>query len=246
MRKDQSQSTEPKGKYRVTNWPEYNAGLICRGDITLWIDPDVFQAPAGKPNPKGGHPFVYADPLIQMLLTLKQMWRLPLRALQGFAQSLSKLAYPDLRVPNYTTLSRRAQSLHVVLPRLRSGAPMHLVVDSTGLKVYGEGEWKVRMHGYSKRRTWRKVHLAMDANTGMVQAVLMSSADIDDASVLLDLLAQIPPEIVIETVGADGAYDTKKCHELIEERGATPSIHPAREPFIGHKPRLAQSGVMLP
>jgi hypothetical protein len=127
-----------------------------------------------------------------MLLGLKQVFRLPLRALQGFAQSLRKLAFPDLPVPSYTTLSRRAQELKVMLPALRSGEPLHLLVDSTGVKLYGEGEWKVRKHGYSKRRTWRKVHLALDAKTGQVCAALMTHQDVDDASVLPELLDQIP------------------------------------------------------
>jgi hypothetical protein len=158
--------------------------------------------------------------------TSKRTEHLPLRALQGFAQSLRKLAFPSLAVPNYTTLSRRAQTLKVALPTQRPNEPMHLVLDSTGLKVYGEGEWKVRKHGWSKRRTWRKVHLAMDANTGQICAVLMTHQDESDAEVLPDLLDQIPADVMIETVGGDGAYDTKACHAKIAARGAVPSIPP--------------------
>ncbi|CAD6514107.1 hypothetical protein LMG28727_00840 [Paraburkholderia kirstenboschensis] len=113
-----------------------------------------------------------------MLLGLKQVYRLPLRALQGFAQSLCKFAFADLPVPNYTTLCCRGQELNMVLPALRSGKPLHLVVDSAGLKLYGEGEWKVRKHGHSKRRTRRKVHLAMDANTDQVCVALMTHRDL--------------------------------------------------------------------
>lgn len=125
---------------------------------------------------KRERPCIYSDSVIQMLLGLKQVFRLPLRALQGFALSLRKLAFADLPVPNYTTLSRRAQDLNVALPAWRSGEPLHLVVDSTGVKLYDEGEWKVRKHGYSRRRTWRKLHLAMDAKIGQICAAS------DDAS----------------------------------------------------------------
>jgi hypothetical protein len=112
--------------------------------------------------------------MIQAVLTLKHVYHLTLRASQGFMQSLRELAFADLRVPNYTTLSRRAQELQVTLPEMSSGDPIHLVVDSTGVKLYGEGEWKVRKHGYSKRRTWRKVHLGLDVKTGQIRAALMT------------------------------------------------------------------------
>ncbi len=139
---------------------------------------------------------------------------------------MNKLAFGDLPVPNYTTLCRRARELDVVLPSLRSGEPLHLVVDSTGLKVFGEGEWKVRKHGYSKRRTWRKVHLAMDANTGQICAVLMTHQDVGDGEVVPELLDQIPAGTPIGVVGCEGAYDTRQCHAVIAAREATPSIPP--------------------
>lgn len=226
MRRDTTKKqAEPKAKYRVKNWAQYNAGLIARGDVTMWIDQSMYAPPPAQAS-KRGHPVVYSDALIQGLLGLKQVFHLPLRALQGFAGSLRKLAFPDLPVPNYTTLSRRAQDLAIVLPALRPDEPLHLVIDSTGLKLYGEGEWKVRKHGWSKRRIWRKVHLAMDANTGQVRAALMTHQDVGDGEVLPDLLAQIPADVPIETIGGDGAYDTKPCHAQIEARSATPSIPP--------------------
>ncbi|MGF6637138.1 IS5 family transposase [Paraburkholderia sp. CI3] len=226
MRKDERKASEPKGVYRVRNWREYNAGLIARGDVTMWIDESVLVQVSGAGPARCGRPRVYSDAVIQMLLGLKQVFHLPLRALQGFALSLHKLAYPGLPVPNYTTLSRRAQTLKVVLPTQRPDEPLHLVIDSTGLKVYGEGEWKVRKHGYSKRRTWRKVHLAMDTNTGQICAALMTHQDEGDGEVLPDLLDQIPADVVIDTIGGDGAYDTRPCHAQIAARSATPSIPP--------------------
>ncbi|BCG04376.1 IS5 family transposase (plasmid) [Paraburkholderia sp. PGU19] len=176
-----------------------------------------------------------------MLLGLKQVFRLPLRALQGFAQSLRALGFAGLPVPNYTTLSRRAQELKVALPAIRNGEPLHLLVDSTGVKLYGEGEWKVRKHGYAKRRTWRKVHLALDAKTGQVCAALMTHQDVADAEVLPGLLDQIPTDDAIDTIGGDGAYDTKQCHVAIAARDAQPAI-PPREgamPWPGNTPGAA-------
>ncbi|WP_454727782.1 MULTISPECIES: IS5 family transposase [Cupriavidus] len=226
MRKDEGTPSEPKGVYRVKNWKAYNAGLIARGDVTMWIEDGALATAADAGKPKRGRPCAYSDATIQMLLTVKQVYRLPLRALQGFAQSLSRLAFPALPVPNYTTLSRRAQDLAVVLPVVRSGEPLHLVVDSTGVKLFGEGEWKVRKHGYSKRRSWRKVHLGLDVKTGQVRAALMTHRDVDDASVLPNLLDQIPADEDIEVLGGDGAYDTKAGHAAIAARGAEPSIPP--------------------
>ncbi|KAF1009346.1 MAG: IS5 family transposase ISBam3 [Burkholderia gladioli] len=173
MRKDIHKTGKPKTRYRVRNWAAYNAGLINRENITIWIDEAVL---ARIPDfiPARGRPCLYGDTLIQALLGVKTVYRLTLRALQGLTQSLRDLAFPSLPVPNDTTLFRWAKTLDVELPILRDNEPIHLVVESTGLKVYGEGEWKVRQHGYSKRGTWRKVHLALNANTGQVHASLLS------------------------------------------------------------------------
>jgi len=224
-RKDNRQRQGPKEKYRITNWSSYNAGLIARGDVTVWLEAGLEQRPQTGSG-KRGRPCVYADATIQLLLGLKQVFRLSLRALQGFASSLAKLGVSGLRVPNYTTLCRRARQLQVTLPVLRSGQALHLVVDSTGLKVFGEGEWKVRKHGSSKRRTWRKVHLAMDVHTGQVCAALMTHQGVGDAEVLPALLDQLPAGVRIDVVGGDGAYDTKACHAAIAACGAQPAIPP--------------------
>lgn len=158
MRKDNRLPIRPEGLYRIKNWPEYNAGLIQRGDVSIWMDEKMFVS-APVTSSQRGRAQTYCDGAMQMLLALKSVYRLPLRALQGFAQSLRRLAMPSLPVPNYSTLSRRAKALQVTLPALRNvGEAVHLLVDSTGLKLFGEGEWKVRKHRYAKRRSWRKVH----------------------------------------------------------------------------------------
>lgn len=200
----------------------------------MWID-EAALASMPDAEPTRDRPRLYSDALIQALLGLKTVSRLPLRALQGFAQSLRDLAFATLPVPNYTTLCRRAQTLDIQLPIVRDGDPIHPVVDSTGVKVYGEGEWKVRQHGYSKHRTWRKVRLALDANTGQLRAALVTHQDVADGEVLPELLDQIPTDEPIDTIGGDGAYDTQDCYAAIAARGAMPSI-PPRESAIHWPP----------
>lgn len=159
------QSAE-KAKYHITNWGEYDAALVKRGSLTIWMDEKtVGDNWRPKASGKRGAPCQYSDIAIQTLLVLKVVYSLPYRALEGFARSLMQLMGLALTIPDHSHLSRRAKTLKVVIARRVSHEPLHVVIDSTGLKVYGEGEWKVRQHGYSKRRTWRKVHLAVDTAT---------------------------------------------------------------------------------
>lgn len=214
-----------KNKYRIKNWPAYNAGLVSRGALTIWID--AVPSSEKQVGQRGrGRPDQYTDQVIQILLTLKQVYGLPLRALTGLAQSLKALVWPDLPVPHYSTLSRRAQRLEVALPIRRSPGPLHLVVDSTGLKLFGEGEWKVRQHGACQQRTWRKIHLGLDVHSGQVCAALMTHQDVGDGEVLPELLKQIPAHTPIQVIGGDGAYDSRRAHQVIAQRGAKPSIPP--------------------
>lgn len=143
----------PKAVYRVRNWKEYNQALVKRGSLTLWFDQDSIAAWYAPKDPdKLGHPIVYSDAAILCVLTLKAVFHLRLRQAEGFVGSLLELLKLDLSVPDYSTLSRRAKTLDVPLGnRVREDEPLHLVVDSTGLKVFGEGEWKVRQHGWQKR-----------------------------------------------------------------------------------------------
>ena len=156
-----SPSVKSKVVYRVKNWSSYNRALVARGSLTVWMDDGLWaQWYDQRPSQRGAQ-FVYSEPAIEWMLTMGVLLGLPLRQTQGFIQSLWALMQLELAVPDYSTLSRRQGSLAVVLPKKqtdRPDSPMHLVVDSTGLKVYGEGEWKVRQHGWTKRRTWRKLH----------------------------------------------------------------------------------------
>ena len=138
MRKDAVGAERPRKRYRVRNWREYDRGLIARGDLTVWLSPDLaWQAPEGRG--RRGRPQVFSDTAIQCALTLKVLFQLPLRAAQGLMGSLIRLAGLGWPVPHYSTLSRRQQGLRVVIPYRRRDEPLHLVVDSTGLKVLGEG-----------------------------------------------------------------------------------------------------------
>jgi hypothetical protein len=209
----------------VTNWREYDRALVERGSVTVWFD-EAFLREHWRPaaNGRRGAPFEYSDIAIQTLLTLKAVFHLPYRALEGFGRSLMRLMSLALPVPDHTHLSRRAKTLQVAIPcRARTG-PVHVVVDSTGLKVYGEGEWKVRQHGAGKRRTWRKVHLAVDAGERDVVGVEVTTVEWSDGEVFEGLLDQV--EGNIEQIDADGAYDTRAAYEAAQARGARLVVPP--------------------
>ncbi|MEM1244077.1 MAG: IS5 family transposase [Pseudomonadota bacterium] len=148
-----------KKTYRVRNWHYYNKALVKRGSVTLWLEQaSLAQWYEFTPTGERGRPKKYSDKAVELLLTLRQVFHLPLRQCQGFVKSLFELMKVRLDVMDYSRLSRRQSG--VKLPSLPvKSLPIHLVIDASGLKVYGEGEWKVRRHGYSKHRTWRKLHI---------------------------------------------------------------------------------------
>jgi IS5 family transposase len=231
-----------KPAYRIRNWKQYNDALVNRGSLTLWVDQASLQAWRYQGPARRGAQFDYSDLASQCLLTLRAVYHLTLRATEGFARSLFELMRLDLPVPDYTTLCRRSRTLTIDLPRKADG-PLHLILDSTGLKVYGEGEWKVRRHGYSKRRTWIKLHLAIDPKTHEIQAAMVTEPGVTDAEAVPDLLGQV--ENPIEAVGADGAFDQAEVYRECERRGAKAVIPPRRDAKIirhGNKPgpRLAR------
>src|SRR5512143_1771256 len=218
-----------KAVYRIRNWQEYNQALVRRGSLTVWVDEGALDAWAYQGPAQWGGQYLYSDTAIQCLLTLRAVFPLPLRATQGLARSVFELMGLDLEVPHYSTLSRRAAELAVDLAR-KSKGPLHLVLDSTGLKVYGEGEWKVRKHGDSKRRTWRKLHLAIDAETHEIQAVMVTEAKVDDAEMVDHLLK--PIDRPLGRAAADGAYDQRKVYRVLEPRTGTILIPPRRNARI--------------
>lgn len=216
-----------KHTYRLRNWSQYNKALVQRGSLTVWLNEEMLQAWNNTARTgQRGRPADYTDTAILCMATLGEVYHLPLRATAGLMRSLVRLLGVELGVPDYTTLCRRRRSLEVALPRRQKSEPLHVVVASTGIKVYGEGEWKVRQHGYSKRRTWRKLHLAVDEATGEFVAVVVTTHSFKDSQLLADLLDQITEEI--EQVSADGAYDSRNCYDAIRSREARASIPPRK------------------
>ena len=195
--KDNENNT--KNKYRVKNWKEYNQSLVQRGSLTVWIPENVEDIwyTEGKGR--------YEDTAIEIILTLKALYSLPLRATEGLARSMFDLMQVLLHIPDYTTLSRRAKKLKVSLKKQSTKENVSIILDSTGVKVYGEGEWKVRKHGWSKRRTWTKIHIGIDSD-GEVRTVVTTKNNIHDSTIIDTALNQ-EQKPIIDFYG-DGAYDT--------------------------------------
>ena len=212
--------------YKTLNWPAYNKALKRRGSLTIWFDPAMIweAAPTGK---RGRQPD-YSDAAIQTCLTMKVLFGMALRKTTGFVESLLHLIGLDWAVPDFSTLSRRQMTLKVNIPYRGSAGPLHLLIDITGIKVEGEGEWNARKHGGSKRRVWRKIHIGIDEQTLEIRAAELTTSDVGDAPMLPELLDQIPLDQEIASVTADGAFDTRKCHDAIVARNAAAIIPPRK------------------
>lgn len=183
--------SRPKELYRVRNWAAYDAALVNRGALTIWITQEAIEAWEGERKAHvRGRPKAYSDLAIETTLTLKEVFHLTNRGAEGFVRSVFAMMKIDLCVPDHTTLSRRSKVLKVHLPK-RHRCGLHLVVDSTGLKVYGEGEWKMRTHGKSKRRTWRKLHLCVDRHSGEIETMLLTEAGLTDGEAAVMMLQEI-------------------------------------------------------
>ncbi|MFG0607515.1 IS5 family transposase [Vibrio mimicus] len=214
-----------KPRYKTTNWKQYNKALINRGSLTFWIDEEVIRQWKQSKQKKRGRPRFFSDLAITTALMMKRIFSMPLRTLQGFIDSVFLLAHVPLQCPHYTCISRRAKQVEVSFKPQTSGVVRHLAIDATGLKVYGEGEWKVKKHGTDgKRRVWRKLHLAVDTNTHEIIAAELSLSNVTDAEVLPNLLKQTRRKIV--EISGDGAYDTKACYEAIRIKRAVALIPP--------------------
>lgn len=212
--------------YKTKNWPSSNKALKRRGSLAIWFDPAMTWKAA--PTGKRGRQRDYSDAAIQTCLTMKVLFGMALRQTTGFVDSLLRLAGLDWDVPDFSTLSRRQKTLKVNIPYRGSEGPLHLLVDSTGIKLEGEGEWNARKHGGTKRRVWRKIHIGIDEKTLEIRATEFTTSDGGDAPMLPELLDQIPPHQEIGSVTADGAFDTRKCHDAIAARGAAAIIPPRK------------------
>jgi hypothetical protein len=207
----------PKQRHRVTNWAEYDAGLRARGSLTVWFTPEAIAAWVAAPRTtRGGQPS-YSDLAIATALTLRGVFRLALRQTEGLIGSVLQLLGLDLPVPDHSTLSRRAETLK--LPKPRSGlgcGAVHLLVDSTGLRLCGPGEWLIEKHGTKRRRAWRVLHLATDADTGRIVASVLTDRDADDGSQVGSLLDQVDGPVA--SVTGDGAYDRDDAYAEVAAR----------------------------
>lgn len=187
-----SQPLQSNPRYRITNWKQYNTALKARGSLTVWLDKNMswFAAASGK---RGRSP-LFSDAAIQFCLTFKDLFGLAWRQNTGFVQSLLALSGLTWAVPDFSTLCRSQRNLDVQVAYHRSATGLHLLVDSTGIKFLGEGEWKCKKHGPQRRCQWRKLHIGIDSQTQQVRAICVTSNNMTDAAVLPQLLEQIPAE----------------------------------------------------
>jgi IS5 family transposase len=228
-------TNETKAKYRIRNWSEYNRALIQRGSINLWFSEDAISKwHSTSRTGKKGRPQLYADEAILCALLIRVVFHLPLRSVQGFLLSMILSLGLNLFTPSYSQICRRAKELQKDLSRLSNRLPTDIVFDSTGLKVYGEGEWKVKQHGASKRRIWKKLHIGMDPRSGeiIIGELTNNGVGCGDGEVAQRLIKKLPKSI--KRVFGDGAYDGIELRQEIEKNGANPLIPPPKGAVI-HK-----------
>jgi len=231
--------TQGKDKYRIRNWKQYNQSLINRGSITFWFDEETVTSwHSVKRSDKPGRPNTYSDAVIRCGLTVRAVFRLTLRSLQGFFKSIIALLKLDLKSPHYSTFCDRAKNLQIPMRKwLKPGEKLNVVFDSTGVKAFGEGEWKVRKHGYSKRRTWRKIHVGMCAESGQVVVSAISSNDVSDDMAMLHMMDALDGTALGDVLG-DGAYDTTECRESIHDYGGRAVIPPDKSAVVQKRNKI--------
>lgn len=205
-------------------WKDYNRQLVNRGSITFYIDPDSLENL--MPTGKKGRPKIFSNPIILMLLLLKNQYRLPYRGLEGFAKSVMSLVKASLKLPTYSLICKRAKEIKDQLPKLSRRQPQVVQIDASGLKVFGEGEWKVKVHGKSKRRRWIKIHIAMDEKSQEIIGLEVSQGTVADCEIGPKLIEKFPRSTKV--VKGDGGYDTAKCRNAISKIGAKDLIPPRR------------------
>jgi hypothetical protein len=209
-----SQYKYAKSRYRISNWPEYEAGLRQRGDLTVWLSDDAINSWREPPSRKPGGQRTYSDIAIEAALTVRVVFHLPLRQTEGFLLSLAQLLDLDVPIPDHTTISRRLKKLNEILPFRSAPAnqPIHLLIDSTGLRIHVG-----TLRKPPKRRAWRKLHLAVDADTGEIVASDLTSRRTRDGSRVSSLLEQI--DTPVKALSADGAYDASGVYKAAQEKG---------------------------
>lgn len=206
-------------KYIITNWSDYNNSLKNRGRISFWISDEAISNWICGTDIRN----YYSDTSIELCLTLMSIYHLTLRSVQGFVESVFDLSGIILEVPDFSTICRRRKKLNCNLGSLKSIGEVHVAIDSSGIKIYGEGEWKVRMHGISKRRTWRKLHIGVNESNGEILSAKVTTASIADGDMLKEIISDI--NVDIKQVSADKGYDKKKCYEVLREKNIKATIN---------------------
>ena len=229
--KKKKKSKKTKISYKVRNWSFYNKSLVQRGDITFWFSEEVSSQWLYTGKQSQGSPKIYADIAIQTALTVRSLFLLTLRSTKGFVCSLIKLMKLNVPVMDYTTLCRRQKNLKIpCLHRKKSSEPINVVIDSTGLKVFGEGEWKAHKHGRDKHHMWHKLHLAINPDTGEILSHTLTTNSITDADEAPALL-----NAITDTIGSlcgDGAYDKWLIYDMLKQHNILPIIPPQKNARI--------------
>ncbi len=221
-----------KTKYHVGNWREYERALVQRGDVTLWLSADAVDAWIPAASGRRGAQRKFSDHAIETALTLRLVFRLPLRQAEGFLRSVLALMRVDLEAPDHTTLSRGSQHLPVELHRVPAHGPIHLVVDSTGLSIVGAGEWAAAKYGGRGQRGWKKLHLGVD-RAGTIVAHALTESAVDDATAGIGLIARVDADLA--RVTADAAYDTVAFYDAAGARAATVVVPPDKTARVSQR-----------
>lgn len=207
-----------KDKYKALNWRSYNEGLKQRGSITIWIGKEVLSQWRERiKSGKRGRAKTYSDLAILTCLTVRKVYHLALRQSEGFVNSFFNQLGISQPVPDYTTLCRRASALGVELNQAGIKGVTDITVDSTGLKVYGEGEWKVRKHGWGKHRTWMKMHIGVAIDTQQIELVVLTDNSVDDGEPVEEMLNSLKENKKVKSFRGDGAYDKEKVRKQLWE-----------------------------
>ena len=212
----------PKARYWVTNWPEHDAALVRRGSISSWFIEEAVAAWRAPATGARGRQLIYSAIAIETALVLRLVFHQPLRQTEGLLRSIADVLEIKIAIPDHKTLSRRGGGLTILPKQIDRDEPLHLLVDSTSLKVYGEGEWLDQKHSIRSRRRWRKLHLGMDSNTHEIAAAELTPDDVGDITEMPNLLDQIDANVA--SVTADGAYDGEAVYDAVAERHPEASI----------------------
>ena len=216
------------GHYKIRNWKEYNQALKQRGSLEIWIEDDIESKWYYQGGLQRGAQFKYSDVCIEMAAVLRAVYHLPYRQLEGFVRSLVTYAKWNVSVPEYTVIHKRIKKLDISVPQSlkNSAEKKYIVIDSTGLKVYGEGEWKVRKHGWNKHRRWMKLHVVVDESTAIIENCCLTGNNTDDAAVVEPLLDEVKG--TIKKIAGDGAYDQLKVYKALKKRKIKAIIPPRK------------------